>query len=464
MNKPTNPKGTRDFSPKEVKRREYLKNIIKESAELMGFEPIETPAFEKLETLSNKYGDEGDKLLFKILNNGDKLKKADIDAIIQDKLKKFSESISEKGLRYDLTIPLSRYVAQHQQDITFPFKRYQIQPVWRADRPQKGRYQEFYQCDADIIGAPSLFQEVELLQLYHTVFKRLGANEKVVLKINNRKIINGVCEVLAVENKIGFIRTLDKLDKIGIEGIKREFHSQGLDAEKICSVIILEGNNIERLEKIKKFLISSKEGQEGINELEFILNILGLTDKDLKIEVDMTLARGLDYYTGTIFEVVPTIEDVSGSLVAGGRYDNLASNFGLNASGFGISFGFERLYLLIESLNLFPKELSENLIAKVMFTNFDIPNEKYGVIYEQLAITRAKGIKSIFYPNVTKLNKQLQYANQKKIPYVIIIGEDEFKKDSFVLKNMREGNQSTHSLTKMSNILEDLKIASIFAN
>ncbi|MGB2152794.1 MAG: histidine--tRNA ligase, partial [Flavobacteriaceae bacterium] len=368
--KPSIPKGTRDFSPKEVAQRSYLKNILSSSFEKYGFEPIETPSFEKTSTLLGKYGEEGDRLIFKILNSGEKLKKADLDALANQKLATFSNSLSEKALRYDLTVPFARYVVQHQNDISFPFKRYQIQPVWRADRPQHGRFQEFFQCDADIVGSKSLWQEVELCGLYDDVFHRLQLNG-VLLKINNRKILAGIAEVLgASERIIDFTVALDKLDKIGQEGVINELLSKGFSEDsvnKVLPLMGLTGDFNSKLNLLSDFLEGSEQGIEGVEELRFVVDMvtqLGL--KSIELDIDVTLARGLNYYTGCIFEVVAPEGIKMGSIGGGGRYDDLTAGFGLkDTSGVGISFGFDRIYLVLEELNLFPKSAQKS--TQVLF-------------------------------------------------------------------------------------------------
>ena len=373
--KPSIPKGTRDFSPQEVSKRNYIMSRMRNSFNTYGYQPIETPSFEKSETLMGKYGEEGDRLIFKILNSGDYLKKADNKLLIEKNSLKLTSSISEKALRYDLTVPFARYVVQNQNDIIFPFKRYQIQPVWRADRPQKGRFREFYQCDADVVGSTSLWQEVELIQLYDDVFEQLSL-VGVTIKLNNRKILSGIAEVIGAEDKlIDFTVALDKLDKIGKEGVKTEMLSKGISPEaldKLNPLFSLNGTTLEKLSELKKILSSSETGLKGIEELKFITNAFEtLSLKSTKLEVDVTLARGLNYYTGAIFEVSPPEGVNMGSIGGGGRYDDLTGIFGLkNTSGVGISFGLDRIYLVLEELNLFPETVLAT--TKVLFINFGV--------------------------------------------------------------------------------------------
>ena len=457
--KPSIPKGTRDFSPKEVAQRSYLINILSSSFEKYGFEPIETPSFEKTSTLLGKYGEEGDRLIFKILNSGDKLKKADLDALANQKLAAFSNSLSEKALRYDLTVPFARYVAQHQNDISFPFKRYQIQPVWRADRPQHGRFQEFFQCDADIVGSKSLWQEVELCGLYDDVFHRLHLNG-ALLKINNRKILAGIAEVLgASEHIIDFTVALDKLDKIGQEGVINELLSKGFSDDsvnKVLPLMGLTGDFNTKLELLSVYLESSEQGIEGVEELRFVVDTvsqLGL--KSIKLDIDVTLARGLNYYTGCIFEVVAPEEIKMGSIGGGGRYDDLTAGFGLkDTSGVGISFGFDRIFLVLEELNLFPKSAQKS--TQVLFANF---GSEYAVAcLKMIQELRSHNIRCEFYPDATKMKKQFSYANAKEIPFMVVVGSEEFENKSFILKDMETGNQTSHSLAEFEEVI--LKVIS----
>ncbi len=452
--KPSIPKGTRDFSPKEVAQRSYLKNILSSSFENYGFEPIETPSFEKTTTLLGKYGEEGDRLIFKILNSGDKLKKADLDALANQKLAAFSNSLSEKALRYDLTVPFARYVVQHQNDISFPFKRYQIQPVWRADRPQHGRFQEFFQCDADIVGSKSLWQEVELCGLYDDVFHRLHLNG-AVLKINNRKILAGIAEVLgASERIIDFTVALDKLDKIGQEGVINELLSKGFTIDSVNSVLPLmglTGDFNSKLDLLTDFLESSEQGIKGVEELRFVVDTvsqLGL--KSIKLDVDVTLARGLNYYTGCIFEVVAPQEIKMGSIGGGGRYDDLTAGFGLkDTSGVGISFGFDRIYLVMEELNLFPKSAQKR--TQVLFANFG--TDMAVSCLRMIEKLRSHKIRCEYYPDSIKIKKQFSYANAKEIPFMVVLGSEEFENKTFILKDMNSGNQTLHSLADFEEII-----------
>ena len=452
--KPSIPKGTRDFSPKEVAQRSYLKNILSSSFEKYGFEPIETPSFEKTSTLLGKYGEEGDRLIFKILNSGEKLKKADLDALANQKLATFSNSLSEKALRYDLTVPFARYVVQHQNDISFPFKRYQIQPVWRADRPQHGRFQEFFQCDADIVGSKSLWQEVELCGLYDDVFYRLQLNG-VLLKINNRKILSGIAEVLgASERIIDFTVALDKLDKIGQEGVINELLSKGFSEDsvnKVLPLMGLTGDFNSKLDLLSDFLEGSEQGIEGVEELRFVVDMvtqLGL--KSIELDIDVTLARGLNYYTGCIFEVVAPEGIKMGSIGGGGRYDDLTAGFGLkDTSGVGISFGFDRIYLVLEELNLFPKSAQKS--TQILFANF---GTDYAVTcLKMIQELRSHNIRCEFYPDASKMKKQFSYANAKEIPFIILVGSEEFENKSFILKDMESGNQTSHSLAEFEEII-----------
>ena len=445
--KPSIPKGTRDFSPKEVAQRNYLKDVLSTSFETYGFEPIETPSFEKTSTLLGKYGEEGDRLIFKILNSGDKLKKANLEALADDKLAAFSNSLSEKALRYDLTVPFARYVVQHQNDISFPFKRYQIQPVWRADRPQHGRFQEFFQCDADTVGSKSLWQEVELCGLYDDVFDKLKLSG-ACLKINNRKILAGIAEVLGASDQIiDFTVALDKLDKIGQEGVIKELLNKGFSNESIDKVLPLmglSGDYSSKLNTLSVFLKDSEIGSKGIEELRFVVDhVTKVGLKSMKVDIDVTLARGLNYYTGCIFEVAAPEAVKMGSIGGGGRYDDLTAGFGLkDTSGVGISFGFDRIYLVLEELDLFPASAQNG--TQVLFANF---GEEYALLCNQMVKTlRDHQIRSEFYPDAVKMKKQFSYANAKTIPLLIVIGPDELASNSFVLKDMDSGSQTNHAL------------------
>ncbi len=455
--KPTLPKGTRDFTPSEVVKRNYIFDVVKKHFTAFGFQPIETPSFENSETLMGKYGDEGDRLIFKILNSGDYLSKVD-DATYADRdSNKLTTKISEKALRYDLTVPFARYVVMHQNELDFPFKRYQIQPVWRADRPQKGRFREFFQCDADVVGANSLLQEVELVQLYDAVFTDLGLNG-VSIKLNNRKVLAGIAEVIgAKEHLIDFTVALDKLDKIGEEGVKKEMLEKGISEEaivKAAPLFTMSGSNTDQLLALKELLQDSIEGSKGAEELSFIvetLEDLGLQSATLKL--DVTLARGLNYYTGAIFEVAAPEKVKLGSIGGGGRYDDLTGIFGLkDVSGVGISFGLDRIYLVLEELNLFPKAIDQSL--DVLCVNF---GEKEALAALKLVgKLRKMGVKADFYPSTAKMQKQMKYANNRNVPYVVLIGEQELASNTFVVKDMAKGEQQTYSLDAPENFVKEL--------
>ena len=448
--KPSIPKGTRDFSPQEVSKRNYIMSRMRNSFNTYGYQPIETPSFEKSETLMGKYGEEGDRLIFKILNSGDYLKKADDKLLSEKNSLKLTSSISEKALRYDLTVPFARYVVQNQNDIIFPFKRYQIQPVWRADRPQKGRFREFYQCDADVVGSTSLWQEVELIQLYDDVFEQLNL-VGVTIKLNNRKILSGIAEVIGAEDKlIDFTVALDKLDKIGKEGVKTEMLSKGISPEaldKLNPLFSLNGTTLEKLSELKKILSSSETGLKGIEELKFITKAFEtLSLKSTQLEVDVTLARGLNYYTGAIFEVSPPEGVNMGSIGGGGRYDDLTGIFGLkNTSGVGISFGLDRIYLVLEELNLFPETVLAT--TKVLFINFGDRESLYAL--QAISKLRANGIASELYPDQAKMGKQMGYADKRNIPFVILAGDKEIETQSYTLKSMLSGDQSNYTLDQL---------------
>ena len=440
--KPSIPKGTRDFSPTEVAKRQYIIQIIKSNFEKFGFQPIETPSFENSETLMGKYGEEGDRLIFKILNSGDYLAKANAAHLENKDSTKLTSSISEKALRYDLTVPFARYVVQHQNEIEFPFKRYQIQPVWRADRPQKGRFREFFQCDADVVGSKSLWQEVELVQLYDTVFTALGLNG-VTIKINNRKILSGIAEVIGASDKlIDFTVALDKLDKIGEDGVKKEMMEKGISEEAILKVQPLfsfTGTISEKITQLSELLSESEEGMKGVEELRFICdNVMKLGLNNSILDLDVTLARGLNYYTGAIFEVAPPKSVAMGSIGGGGRYDDLTGIFGLkNMSGVGISFGLDRIYLVIEELNLFPETVTAT--SKALFINYGDQEAFYAL--QAIQKLRASGVKVELYPDNTKVAKQFQHADKRGIPFAVIIGEHEMASDSYSLKNLITGKQ-----------------------
>ena len=440
--KPSIPKGTRDFNPEQVAKRTYIFNTIRNAFETFGFQPIETPSFENSETLMGKYGEEGDRLIFKILNSGDYLSKVDEHAYLQRDSLKLTSNISEKALRYDLTVPFARYVVQHQNEIEFPFKRYQIQPVWRADRPQKGRFREFYQCDADVVGSTSLWQEVEFIQLYDSVFSALKL-EGVTIKINNRKILSGIAEVIGASDKlIDFTVALDKLDKIGEVKVKEEMLSKGISEEgisKLQPLFTLSGSFESQIASLKSILSASEEGTKGIEEVAFIneaISELGLNTATLQL--DVTLARGLNYYTGAIFEVAAPKTVPMGSIGGGGRYDNLTGIFGLpNVSGVGISFGLDRIYLVLEELGLFPETVTKNI--DVLFINF---GEKEALFcLKAIKKLRSAGIRSELYPDADKMKKQMNHANKRAIPFVVLVGEEEVSSNSFTLKNMVSGEQ-----------------------
>ena len=450
--KPTIPKGTRDFNPEEVAKRNYIFQSIKKVFETYGFQPIETPSFENSETLLGKYGDEGDRLIFKILNSGDYLRKVDASIYNEKNSNSIASLISEKALRYDLTVPFARYVVQHQNEIEFPFKRYQMQPVWRADRPQKGRFREFYQCDADVVGSKSLWQEVEFIQLYDAVFSRLKL-EGVTIKINNRKILSGIAEVIGAQDKlIDFTVALDKLDKIGEEKVKEEMLSKGIEEfgiEKLKPLFSLQGSFESQIKSLKTILESSDEGSKGIEELEFInhaIQSLGL--KTAKLQLDVTLARGLNYYTGAIFEVAAPKSVHMGSIGGGGRYDDLTGIFGLkDVSGVGISFGLDRIYLVLEELGLFPETVSKT--TDILFINFGIKEALFSL--KAIKTLREQGINAELYPDAAKMKKQMNHANKRNIPYVVLVGEQEMNSNTYTLKNMETGIQDTLNLFDLIN-------------
>lgn len=439
---PNTPKGTRDYSSEVLLKRNYLKKILQKAFESFAFEPLETPSFEKLTTLTGKYGDEGDRLIFKILNSGEKLKKADLNSFKENDLKKFSFSISEKALRYDLTVPLARYVAGNQNDLIFPFRRYQMQNVWRADRPQHGRFQEFCQCDADIVGVKSLLQEIEMISLFDHIFNNVNL-KGVTVKINHRKIIEGIVNLTENKNKlVDYTVAIDKLEKVGIEGVEKELISKGFresDIDKIKNIIKLEGSPEIILDELEYALKDSNKGLEGINELRYIFSKLNCFEfKSINIKIDLTLARGLNYYTGTIVEVMGPENVKMGSIGGGGRYDDLTNSFGLkNMSGIGVSFGFDRLYLVLDELDLFP--ININLNTEVLFVN--LGNESVDIALNKINKLRLKGVIGEIYPINIKLSKQLNYANKKKIPFVVIIGDEEIKNKKITLKNMSTGEQ-----------------------
>lgn len=438
--KPSIPKGTRDFGPVEMAKRNYIFDTIKEVYALYGFQQIETPAMETLQTLMGKYGEEGDKLLFKILNSGDYMNKVSDEDLHSLNSLKLAAKLCEKGLRYDLTVPFARYVVQHREELQLPFKRYQIQPVWRADRPQKGRYREFYQCDADVVGSDTLLNEVELMQIVDTVFTKFGV--RVCIKINNRKILTGIAEVIGEAEKIVDITVaIDKLDKIGLEKVNEELRNDGISEEaieKLQPIISLSGSNEEKLEVISQVLAGSETGLKGVEETRFILDTLKAVGLNNEIELDLTLARGLNYYTGAIFEV-KALDTPMGSITGGGRYDNLTGIFGLpGLSGVGISFGADRIYDVLNALDLYPKEAVNS--TQVLFINFGETETAYCLpIVGKL---RQAGIRSEIFPDKAKMKKQMSYANAKNIPFVVLAGENEMAAGKVTLKNMESGEQT----------------------
>ena len=439
--KPSIPKGTRDFGPQEMARRAYIFNTIREVYSLYGFQQIETPAMENLSTLMGKYGEEGDKLLFKILNSGDFRSGITTDDWQGDTLGHLTTRLSEKGLRYDLTVPFARYVVQHREELQMPFRRYQIQPVWRADRPQKGRYREFYQCDADVVGSDSLLNEVELMQIVDTVFQRFGV--KVCIKINNRKILSGIAEVIGQADKIVDITVaIDKLDKIGLDAVNEELREAGISeeaVEKLQPIIKLSGSNAEKIAVMREVLVGSEVGQKGVDEVEYVLSKLSTLHSQL--ELDLTLARGLNYYTGCIFEVKALDVEI-GSITGGGRYDNLTGIFGLpGLSGVGISFGADRIYDVLNQLDLYPEEVLT--ATQLLFVNFGEQEASY--VLPIARMMREEGVRCEIYPDAVKMKKQMQYANAKNIPFVAIVGENEMNEGKVTLKNMLSGEQSTLS-------------------
>ena len=448
--KPRIPKGTRDFNSQQIAKREYIFNIIKSNFNKFGFTPIETPSFELSETLLGKYGNEGDRLIFKILNSGEKVKKADLKALKNNEFFNFSNSVSEKALRYDLTVPFARYVVQNQNEITFPFKRYQIQPVWRADRPQRGRFQEFYQCDADVVGSKSLLQEIEFIQLYDSVFSDLKL-DGVSVKINNRKILSGIAELIGADNKItDFTVALDKLDKIGIELVKDEMLKNGISSKSIETmqpIFDLSGDFNSKLDSLKTILAVSEIGKVGISELEWIFNTISeLGLKKIKFEFDVTLARGLNYYTGSIIEVSPPKGVSMGSIGGGGRYDDLTGIFGLKGvSGVGISFGLDRIALILEELGLFPNLNYQS--TQILFSNFGYQESIYCL--KLIKKLREFGIIAELYPDAVKLKKQISYANKKDIPYVALVGDEEIKQNKITLKKMSDSSQKILDINEL---------------
>ena len=439
MQKPSIPKGTRDFSPEEMAKRNYIFNTIKSVYELYGFKQIETPAMETLQTLLGKYGEEGDKLLFKVLNSGDYLNKIDRAELEEANALRLSTKICEKGLRYDLTVPFARFVVMHREELQMPFKRYQIQPVWRADRPQKGRYREFYQCDADIVGSDSLLNEVELMQIIDTVFSRFGI--RVQIKINNRKLLTGIAEYIGEADKIVDITVaIDKLDKIGLDQVNAELAANGLSEEAIAKlqpIILLSGTTEEKLQKMAELLSASEMGMKGIEETRFIFNVLEQAGLKNELQLDLTLARGLNYYTGAIFEV-KALDVQIGSITGGGRYDNLTGIFGMpGLSGVGISFGADRIYDVLNTLDLYPQDTTTG--TRLLFVNFGEAETAYCM--PVAAEARRRGIATEIYPDKVKMKKQMAYANANAIPFVAMAGEDEINKGIFALKDMNTGEQ-----------------------
>ena len=451
--KPSIPKGTRDFSPEETAKRNYIFNTIREVYALHGFQQIETPAMETLQTLMGKYGEEGDKLLFKILNSGDFTNKVSDEELLGRQPLHLAARICEKGLRYDLTVPFARYVVMHREELQLPFKRYQIQPVWRADRPQKGRYREFYQCDADIVGSDSLLNEVELMQMVDQVFAKFGI--RVAIKINNRKILSGIAEVIGEAEKIVDITVaIDKLDKIGLDGVNAELSASGIAQEsidKLQPIIALTGTNEEKLDTIANVLQTSETGLKGVEEVRTILDTLKLCQLTNRIDLDLTLARGLNYYTGAIFEV-KALDVQIGSITGGGRYDNLTGIFGMpGLSGVGISFGADRIFDVLNTLDLYPKEAVD--ATKVLFINFGDAETAYCLpLADRL---RQAGISCEIYPDKAKMKKQMGYANAKHIPFVALAGDNEIAEQKVTLKNMETGEQSLLSIEEMINVVEN---------
>ncbi|NNK69922.1 MAG: histidine--tRNA ligase [Flavobacteriaceae bacterium] len=453
--KPRIPKGTRDFSPAEVTKRQYIIESIRSNFEAFGFLPIETPSFELSDTLLGKYGDEGDRLIFRILNSGDYLSKVDPSILADKDSATLAGSISEKALRYDLTVPFARYVVQHQNDIVFPFKRYQIQPVWRADRPQKGRFREFFQCDADVVGSKSLWQEVEFIQLYDAVFHDLKLSS-VQIKINNRKILSGIAELIdATDQFVAFTVALDKLDKIGKDKVEQEWRSAGISdegIEKIQPLFDLKGHVREQVSQLKALLADSETAMSGLNDTEFILDALDtLKLKTASVELDVTLARGLNYYTGTILEVAAPDGVQLGSIGGGGRYDDLAGVFGLKGvSGVGISFGLDRIYLAMEELNVFPETVSQDV--EVLFINFGEKEAMYAM--KAMKKLRDSSVNCELYPDPAKISKQMNYANRRNIPFVVMAGDKEMADAQYSLKNMKTGDQDTLSIESLITALK----------
>ena len=453
--KPSLPKGTRDFSSQDVAKRTYITKILRESFEYFGFQPIETPSFERSETLMGKYGEEGDRLIFKILNSGDFLAKADQALLENRKSTQITSQISEKALRYDLTVPFARYVVQHQNELSFPFKRYQIQPVWRADRPQKGRFREFYQCDADVVGSQSLWQEVELILLYDRAFHALGLNG-VTIHMNNRKILSGIAEVIgAADQLIDFTVALDKLDKIGRDRVEEEMRHKGISDEAISKLAPLfetQKDNASQLTSLDHLLRDSQVGKQGIEELRFVLDAINdLTLRASNLSINLTLARGLNYYTGAIFEVSAPEGIELGSIGGGGRYDDLTGIFGLKGmSGIGISFGLDRIYMVLEAMDLFPVHVMEN--TRVMFVNFGDVEAAYAM--RALSDLRDAGISCELYPDAAKMGKQMAYADKRGIPFVVMAGSQEIQESNYTVKCLSDGEQKTVTLGELIDALK----------
>jgi histidine--tRNA ligase len=451
MNKPSIPKGTRDFSPAEMAKRNYIFNTIKDVYALYGYQQIETPSMETLQTLMGKYGEEGDKLLFKILNSGDFIGKLPSEEFVSDNVLKLAAKICEKGLRYDLTVPFARYVVMHRDELQMPFKRYQIQPVWRADRPQKGRYREFYQCDADVVGSDSLLNEVELIQIIDTVFTKFGIN--VQIKVNNRKILTGIAEYIGQPDKIVDITVaIDKLDKIGVDAVNAEMLANGISEEavsKLQPILTMSGTNKEKLETIAQTIATSEIGVKGVEETRFILEKVEAVGMQNELQLDLTLARGLNYYTGAIFEVKAK-DVVIGSITGGGRYDNLTGIFGMpGLSGVGISFGADRIYDVLNTLDLYPQNATQ--ATQVLFINFGEAEADFCLPIATKV--RAAGISVELYPDSAKMKKQMAYANSKSIPFVVLVGENEINQGKVTLKNMITGDQQLVSAEELIAIV-----------
>ena len=450
--KPSIPKGTRDFTPVEMARRNYIFDTIKDVFRLYGFSPIETPAMENLSTLMGKYGEEGDKLLFKILNSGDFLRGIEPDMISSDNVTRLAARLCEKGLRYDLTVPFARFVVMHRNELQFPFKRYQIQPVWRADRPQKGRYREFYQCDADVVGSDSLLNEIELIEMIDEVFRRLKV--RVTIKLNNRKVLAGIAELIGCPDKIIDITVaIDKIEKIGLDNVRAELLERGIPAEgvdRLTPLLTLSGSTFERLEALRELLDGVEIGQKGIEELTEVINGVEALGLDCDLELDVSLARGLNYYTGTIIEVKARDVEI-GSITGGGRYDNLTGVFGMpGISGVGISFGADRIYDVLNALDLYPAAVEESV--KVMFTN--LGNAEAAASLKAAKALRAAGISAEVYPDAAKMKKQMSRANELHVPYVAIIGESELAEGKVTLKNMTTGEQTLLAIDRLADAVK----------